>query len=393
MRRPTDITQVAFIAGSGTQYIVTDIHLLSTDKVVSKWRFQNVAGNVYGCFSGSNDNDNFCLYAGGASTSAYIRYDGQLVREFKPTSGTIYELEQGPDGFFVDGNKVVDFTEATFTCDAPMYIFMLPNSSSAKVTARCYGLQVIRGGNVIYDFVPAINEVSGEVGMWEAVLGTWYGNAGTGSFTSGTVIDRVIGTTHDGWRRRLMKALAKEFGPLTGYSIYGSPTISNGMMTLNSVLSGIITPEPFSPGAYPWEIQTRVLYEFTRYAYFLVSCLGDGTEAKGVGMQMDNGNTIRFLISTNGTSWNVGSNTGTTRTYPADTWVWIKVGWDGRKYYHSFSTDNENWSTNTRSNSTPVYPGNYILFGEGSSVRYSHSTWDLNNTRIYINNRLWWKPL
>ena len=216
MRIPTDITPLSYIAGSGSQYIETAIHLLSTDVVKSKWRFQNSAGNVYGCFTSSSDDDNFCLYAGSASTNAYIRYNGQLVRDFKATSGTVYEIEQGPDGFFVGGSKVADFDAATFTCSAPMYIFMLPNSSSAKVTARCYYLQVIRDGEVAYDFIPARNEVTGEVGMWEAVHGVWYGNSGTGDFTAGGVVARAIGSTLSPWRRRLMAACAKHYELLPG---------------------------------------------------------------------------------------------------------------------------------------------------------------------------------
>ena len=216
MRIPTNITPLEYIAGSGSQYIETAIHLLSTDVVKSKWRFQNSAGNVYGCFTSSGADDNFCLYAGSASTNAYIRYNGQLVRDFKATSGTVYEIEQGPDGFFVGGSKVADFDAATFTCSAPMYIFMLPNSSSAKVTARCYYLQVIRDGDVVYDFIPARNEVTGEVGMWEAENGVWYGNDGTGAFTAGSAVARVLGTTHDGWRRRLLAACAKHYELVPG---------------------------------------------------------------------------------------------------------------------------------------------------------------------------------
>lgn len=210
------------------------------------------------------------------------------------------------------------------------------------------------------------------------------------AFTAGTVTDRVIGTTHDGWRRRLMKALAKDFGPLTGYSIYGSPTISSGMMTLNSYQSGIITPEPFSPGANPWEIQTRILYKFTRYAYIFRSCTSEGVGTFSVGMQMDNGNTMRFIYSTNGTSW--VSSRGVTNTYTLDSWIWIKVGWNGSRYYHKFSLDGVNWTENSSAGATAINQGSYILFGEPESNRYSQSTWDLNNTRIYINNRIWWKP-
>ena len=188
---PAYITPLSYIRGSGTQYITTEINLRSTDVIKSRWRFENSAGNVYGCFSGSSANDNFCLYAGSASTNAYIRYNGQVVRDFKAANDTIYDLEHGPDGFTA-GSTSVTFTAATFTCSAPMYIFMLPNSSSAKVKARCYGLRIYRDGALAYNFIPARNELTSEVGLFEAVNGVWYGNAGTGTFTAGDDLNYAL---------------------------------------------------------------------------------------------------------------------------------------------------------------------------------------------------------
>lgn len=184
MAIPAYITPLSYIRGSGTQYIETDVYLRSSDVVKSKWRFEGDAGNTYGCFTSSGASDNFCLYAGSASTNSYIRYNGQVVRDFKATSGTIYEIEQGPDGFKTNGVNVA-FDPATFNCSAPMYIFMLPNSTSAKVKARCYGLRIYRDGTLAYNFIPAQDKRTEEVGMWESVNGVWYSNAGTGEFTAG----------------------------------------------------------------------------------------------------------------------------------------------------------------------------------------------------------------
>lgn len=201
---PLHITPLSYIRGSGSQYITTAINLRSTDVVRSKWRFENSAGNVYGCFTSSNGTDNFCLYAGSSSTDAYIRYNGQLVRDFRPANGSIHELEQGPGGFFDNGTKLTDFTPATFTCSAPMYLFMLPNSSSAKITARCYGLTVYRDGEQVCNFIPARNELTGEVGFYESVQGVFYENAGTGAFTAGPEVNFSVKTLLLKRRRALM---------------------------------------------------------------------------------------------------------------------------------------------------------------------------------------------
>jgi hypothetical protein len=177
--------------------------------VKSKWRFEEASGNVYGCYTGGSADDNFCLYAGSASANAYIRYNGQLVRGFKATNGTIYNLEHGPDGFFSNGDLVTSFNVATFECSAPMYIFMLPNSSSAKVTARCYGLTVYRYGDQLCNFIPARNELTGEVGFYESVGGVFYENAGTGVFTAGPEVNFSVKTLLLKRRRALLATAIK----------------------------------------------------------------------------------------------------------------------------------------------------------------------------------------
>lgn len=212
---PLHITPLSYIRGSGSQYITTDFYLRSTDIVKSKWSFEATAGNVYGCFSGMSAQDNFSLYLSTAPSNSYIRYNGQLVRSFNRSSETIYELKHGPDGFFVDGVQKGTFAEATFTCSSPMYIFTLPNSSSPKVTARCYGLTVYRDGEQLCNFIPARNELTGEVGMWESVGGVFYENAGDDAFTAGPDVNVSVKTLLLKRRRALLGA-AKHYELVPG---------------------------------------------------------------------------------------------------------------------------------------------------------------------------------
>ena len=243
---PLHITPLSYIRGNGSQYITTDIYLRSTDVVKSKWRFEGAAGNVYGCFSGSSENDNFCLYAGSSSVFAYIRYNGQLVRDFKATNGTIYEIEQGPDGFKTDGVNA-SFTPATFTCSAPMYIFMLPNSTSAKVTARCYGLTVYRDGEQLCNFIPARNELTREVGFYESVNGVFYENAGTGVFGEGPEVNFSVKTLLLKRRRALLGSIPtpKPYDAQVEY-VDGNGTFVDTLFTLGD--HRIVAETQFSNG-------------------------------------------------------------------------------------------------------------------------------------------------
>ena len=227
-RIPSNMTEVLFISGHGTEYIQTDIHLDNECIVKSMWRFNNDAACVYGCFTSSAHTDNFCLYGGSHSSDSYIRFNGQLVRAFKPVSGTTYSFEHSVDGFFVDGTKITGFQPATFTCSAALRIFGLPNSIYSPISGSCYGFQILKkttqAGDllpeeteVLYDFVPVKNEDTGEAGLYETVNGRFYGNSGTGAFVaSTTIIERPIPGKISVFRRRLMEAACKHYEPEPG---------------------------------------------------------------------------------------------------------------------------------------------------------------------------------
>lgn len=244
---PLHITPLSYIRGNSTQYISTEFYLRSTDTIKTKWRFEGNAGNCYGCFSGSNENDNLALYVSTPSNNSYLRYNGQLVRDFKATSGTIYEIEHGPGGFYTNGNKVTDFTPATFTCSSPLYIFNLPNSSSAKITGRCYGLTVYRGGEQVCNFIPARNELTGEVGMWESVNGVFYENDGSGAFTAGPEVNFSVKTLLLKRRRALLGSVPtpKPYDAQVEY-VDGNGTFVNTLFTLGD--HRIVAETQFSNG-------------------------------------------------------------------------------------------------------------------------------------------------
>lgn len=225
------MTEVLFISGHGREYIQTDIHLDNECIVKSRWMFNNDSACIYGSFT-SGRTDNFCLYGGSHSSDSYIRFNGQLVRAFRPVSGTTYSFEHGADGFFVDGTKIASFSAVTFTCSVPLRIFGLPNSNYGPISGSCYGFQILKKKPasellpeetvVLYDFVPVKNEDTGEAGMYETVNGVFYGNAsGKGAFTaSTTIIERPIAGKISAFRRRLMEAACEHYEPEPGWDGY-----------------------------------------------------------------------------------------------------------------------------------------------------------------------------
>lgn len=70
----------------------------------------------------------------------------------------------------------------------PQYLFALNVSDSARFqsTVKMYAFSIIERGNLVRDFVPCINPNS-EIGMYDTVTTTFFGNAGPGVFVAGPI--------------------------------------------------------------------------------------------------------------------------------------------------------------------------------------------------------------
>ena len=181
---PTGYTEVNYVRSNANAYFTTGLYLTSESEVTADIQFEGSGGNTYGCFSGTSASDNFCLYAGSSSSDAYVRYDGEVERVFRPTSGTRYKLRHNKNGFWVDGTQLAQaFTAASFTCSNPFCVGTLSGSTSAKLKGRVYRLTVKTSGNVVMDLVPAQNS-SSVYGLYDVIGQTFYTSAGT-AFSGG----------------------------------------------------------------------------------------------------------------------------------------------------------------------------------------------------------------
>lgn len=181
---PTGYTAANYVRSNANAYFTTGLYLTSESEVTADMQFENAGGNTYGCFSGTNAGDNFCLYAGSASSDAYVRYNGEVARVFRPTSGTRYKLRHNKNGFWVDGTQLAQaYSEAEFTCSNPFCVGTLSGSTSAKLKGRVYRLTVRTNGAVVMDLVPAQNS-SNVYGLYDTIGQMFYTSAGT-AFSGG----------------------------------------------------------------------------------------------------------------------------------------------------------------------------------------------------------------
>ena len=139
---------------------------------------QNVFGSYNGT-AGGKKNFSLFIYGGGASNGSYYRYGEQLLRpRFGGGERTITISGNGTDGFTTD----VIATPDTFVTEAPAYIGMLPNSSSASYTGSIMGsIDVVNNGQLRLRWIPCERQSDGAVGYYELKSGTFLEHVGTGT--------------------------------------------------------------------------------------------------------------------------------------------------------------------------------------------------------------------
>ena len=193
-RLPAGYTELAYLEGTGTQYIDTGIECTSDLKV----QFEGLA----------TTNVNAAASGGIHATSPYFRhhwspYNSQFYWIQKDTASTSsvalsasvntwYNVTIDP----TNGTALINGTEKTFTALASSYttgksycVFarMANNGSTQSRPSKFKFFKMWRGGLLLRDLVPAMRDSDSVVGMYDLVSNTFLTNAGSGTFNYGTL--------------------------------------------------------------------------------------------------------------------------------------------------------------------------------------------------------------
>lgn len=172
---PEGYTKVEYIQGNDSGYIPTDIYLTGADTVKIKYqRTGGTAHNVFGCFTTAEASDNFSLYVLITST-AYIRYGNQLIREYRSTLNTINDIEMSSTGFKVDGETIATWQPQTFTASVPLYLGYVYGVTSPKFIGRIYEVEIV-GKARLY---PCVRNSDNKAGFYDIINGVFYEADGT----------------------------------------------------------------------------------------------------------------------------------------------------------------------------------------------------------------------
>ena len=181
---PDGYIELEYIESSGTQYIDTGFKPNGNTRVIlSAYNLSASSSWIYGTWHAIDDTQ----FATNVQDTYSVRYGSGKAQLGNMPVGDI-EIDQTKNAYNYNG-KTGTISAQAFSCDYNMYLFAICAAgkvSSGKFTGRIKACQIYDNDTLVRDFVPCINR-SGEIGLYDRVNKTFYGNAGTGTFIGSEV--------------------------------------------------------------------------------------------------------------------------------------------------------------------------------------------------------------
>lgn len=168
------------------------------------------------------------------------------------------------------------------------------------------------------------------------------------------------------------------YGTTVGYTKFGSPTISNGVVSGFSANDYIRTSLQF-PLASAFEFVVKLKSNSLGSTQVFLS-------ATGMNSRIATDGKIDFRLQDSDSNTHVLS---VMSNYIAGTDIWVKYTYDGSTSVKTFySTDGENYTAGDEDTFTPYNRTPFISFGR-SGNDFLNGSIDLNYTYIKVNGKLW----
>lgn len=173
---PSDYKRLEYLEFNKSGYVPTNVYLESTDTLKFKIVTTSATGgSIIGCFGGTNNTSNYCIYGMALSPGGYIRYNGSTYRAWQIAGSTEYVAEMSSTGLVVNGSTMASWSELSFTANRPMYIGHLYGSESAKFTGKFYEVEVVGR----FKGVPCKRTSDNALGYYDTVTNTFFPAEGT----------------------------------------------------------------------------------------------------------------------------------------------------------------------------------------------------------------------
>ena len=182
---------VEYIESTGPQYINTNHKPLSTTRVVIEMAFTETPPSNSSFLNGStNGTWGFTWgYEGATGKFTTLVNNSYSWSAFATgdTSRHTWDLQNGSQKM---DNTQVSTTSFTQTNTVPLYLFArnTNNNPNNYSKTKVYSCKIYESGVLTLDLIPCYNKNSGVIGLYDKVNGSFYTNAGTGTFTKGADI-------------------------------------------------------------------------------------------------------------------------------------------------------------------------------------------------------------
>lgn len=189
---PGGYTELEYIESSGTQYIDTGIKPTQDTRVITEIEFGVNNPEIKCIFGTRNSNSStatlsYALFSMNAGTTARSDYFGSSISKTFDFLGQHFEIDKNKKTCRI-GSETITNAAKTGQASLNLYLFTLNNAGSVNSafnsTMKLYSCQVYNGETLVRNFIPCINP-EGDVGLFDAVGLSFYGNLGTGKFTAG----------------------------------------------------------------------------------------------------------------------------------------------------------------------------------------------------------------
>lgn len=360
---PSRYQEVEYIESDGTQYIDTGIILSNIPNLkiefcisdFSSGRFGTQRSNYLGI-------TNWALCPFISNNNSYIQFGGsgtEVVISSTPLQKHNYFVDIENQKIIIDNQTEISTSFSTTNAIDNFFLFADNFNQTANnfASAKVYCFRFYSGSTLIRNFIPVYDTLTNKYGMWESVQGKFYGNDGTGDFK----------------------------GSIVGYTIVGSPTITDGVVSGFSSGNYLrLTNITFGDIEFVLKIKTPNSSSSIQQTIFY-SNYNSGAESFAFRL-----NTTNQILVNLGNSGSITSSNALSLN--TDYWVKIKIDNTNKNLKVEYSTNGTTYTQIGILNNISLLgvSFNNCVFGLWNATnRVFNGSIDMNETYIKVNNKLW----
>lgn len=182
-----------YIESSGTQYIDTLFkHNQNTRYIIDYDLLSHVDWyNLFGSNGGAKGTNKLMFVGLNNSSKYYAHYGSGSYGNFNVTTTGRHTIDFNKNVLKIDDVSYT-YSSQTFTSEYNCIIFGATGYSgkpSGFTSMKLYSFKVYDNGTLVRDFVPAKRNSDNAIGLFDNINKKFYGNAGTGTFIAGGVVE------------------------------------------------------------------------------------------------------------------------------------------------------------------------------------------------------------